>query len=86
MRTLNAFWPKVNNTDWNSSDIDTLRGTGNFSKQLIELVWRESRLKGEQKCTKPRLGMEIAKKCLKEEIPDPIKQLFCRAREISGAI
>jgi len=85
VQTLNFNWPKNDGTQWTIEEIDSLKSTDKFSKSLLEAVWQKSRLKGERKCTKPKLGIEIANYCRGAEvIPSEIKNLFTIARKVSG--
>jgi predicted ATP-dependent endonuclease of OLD family len=87
VQILNHLWPKTMGALWTEEDIDNLKSTEKFSKSLVEEVWRQSRLKGERKCTKPKLGAEIAKHCRSEEdIPKDLVTLLKKAREIAEVI
>jgi hypothetical protein len=67
--------------------IDNIRTSAKFSESILLSVWKESRLRGESKCTKPKMGMEMAKRCSSvSDIPNEIKQIFDKARSISCVI
>lgn len=81
---LSEVWPRVDGRSWTNEDLQPLREDDKkFSSALLELIYVNTNTGPE--CKKPVLGVELAKRCLLERIPDPIKRLFERSREISGA-
>lgn len=83
LAVLDYHWPAADGGTWTVEEIESLKLTDKFSKMLEEAVWKKSRLKGERRCSKPKLGMELAKFCDRDDIPSEIKALFERARHVA---
>ncbi len=82
---FDEVWPRVDGDPWKSEHLQPLRAQAEnrkFSDALLGLVY-QSAMEGPA-CKKPILGMEIAKRCSPERIPEPICCLFERARVIAG--
>lgn len=87
VEAINKCWPKQTGLPWIKPDIDSLRSLKKFSEDLLICIKRESRLKGEKCCSKPKLGMEIAKVCQdKDDIPLKIRELFAKSRQIAEVV
>lgn len=81
---LNSVWPRNDNVEWNSSHLTKLRSEPDkkFSDRLLEIIRINSM--SDARCTKPTYGKELAECCPLEMIPEQIRHLFNRAREIAG--
>lgn len=88
-RCLDRQWSRQDERSWRAEDIQPLRerartSTRNkdkFSDNLIKMVNRETL--GGITASKPELGRAIGRTCTVEDIPQPIRELFTKAREIA---
>ncbi len=81
---LNLVWPRIDNDTWTTAHMKKIRSdpSKKFSDRLMELIYQES--KRNVRITKPVYARELANVCPIEMIPERIKHLFNRARDIAG--
>lgn len=82
---MSEVWPRVDGRSWTDEDLQPLRENQDdkkFSSALLGLIYQNTETGPE--CKKPVLGVELAKRCSLDRIPEPIDQLFERARKIAG--
>jgi hypothetical protein len=81
---LEGVWPRADGTSWVSEHLQPLRQNADkkFSDALLGLVYQSVETGPE--CKKHVLGVELAKCCPIEHIPESIIDLFERSREIAG--
>ena len=81
---LNSVWPRIDNELWASEHLLGIRNEPKkkFSDQLMGLIYQNS--KSDVPNTKPVYGQKLASICPIEMIPEQIKHLFNRARDIAG--
>ena len=81
---LEGVWPRADGTSWMPEHLQPLRRNADkkFSDALLGLVYQSVETGPE--CKKHVLGVELAKCCPIEHIPEPIIDLFERSREIAG--
>lgn len=84
---LEQVWPRADGADWTPEHLRPLRENADkkkFSDALLGMVYQSSETGPE--CKKPVLGVELAKRCSVEAIPEPITRLFKRAREVAAVV
>lgn len=81
---LEGVWPRADGTSWVPEHLQPLRQNADkkFSDALLGLVYQSVATGPE--CKKHVLGVELAKCCPIEHIPESIINLFERSREIAG--
>ncbi len=84
---LNRCWPKASGDLWKPSDVDALRSDPKFSDRIVIEANRYSRMGRNKGCTKPKLGLEVARHCKNAvDVPEPIRQVFAKARVIANPV
>jgi hypothetical protein len=84
---LQQVWPRIDGADWTPEHLRPLRenaGKKKFSDSLLGMVHQNTETGPD--CKKPVLGVELAKRCPIDAVPEPITRLFERARKIAGVM
>ncbi len=79
-------WIRQDGSRWEPQHIASLRDPDKkFSESLIKVIWLESKVQEHDvRVSKPRLGEALAQNIQEHDIPQPIKDVFERARQIAG--
>ncbi|EHQ36309.1 AAA family ATPase [Methanoplanus limicola] len=81
LSVLNRYRPKKDEKLWIDEDIRKMREKNKFSDEIISCVAKECK---PNYLNKPELGTFLASLIEKEDIPQTVKDLFSKARDISG--
>ena len=79
-------WKRQDGLPWDAGHIAPLRDSGKkFSEELVKLLWCHSVARNHtSRVSKPRMGEVLAKTVPRDQIPQAIKDVFERARQIAG--
>lgn len=81
---LSEIWPRIDGSPWTMEHLQPLRQDAQnkkFSDALLGVVYQNTESGPE--CKKSVLGVELAKRCPVDHIPEPIIRLLDKARQIA---